>query len=197
MGTEVRDTTDRSTANSTWKTLFASGTIIAVIGVLAIFFPFLAGVTLSVLLGAALLVGAALHAVHAFSAGDWKGVLWQVVLAIVYAVAGVALVVNPVFGLVTLTILVIAYLAVIGVVEIVMGIALRPEKNWAWVVASGVISLLLAGLLFGGWPGSAEWALGLLFGVSLLTSGLSMVGVAMGGREAEREMPAGRTERAT
>ncbi|WP_435157248.1 HdeD family acid-resistance protein [Haladaptatus sp. DFWS20] len=197
MSTEVSDTTEQSTAGATWKTLLATGTIIAVVGVLAIFFPFLAGLTLSVLLGAALLVGAALHAVHAFSAGNWKGVLWQVVLAIVYAVAGVSLIVNPVFGLATLTILVIAYLAVIGVVEIVMGIALRPEKNWGWVVASGVVSLLLAGLLFAGWPASAAWALGLLFGVSLLTSGLSMVGLAMGGREAEREMPVGGTERAT
>ncbi len=186
-----------STASEAWKTLLATGTIIAIIGILAIFFPFLAGVTLSVLLGAALIIGAALHAVHAFSAGDWKGVLWQVVLAIVYAVAGVSLVVNPVVGVATLTLLVIAYLLVGGVVEVVMGTALRPERGWGWVVVSGLISILLSGLLWFGWPATASWALGLLFGVSLLTSGFSIVGVAMGGRKAEREMRVGTAERTT
>ncbi len=174
--------------------LLSVGAILAVLGVAAIFFPFVTGVALSVLIGAALLIGAGLHAVHAFSAGDWKGVLWQVLLAVVYAVAGVSLVFDPIRGLATLTLLLIAYLAINGVVELVMGFVLRPERNWAWVAVSGVVSLVLAGLLWAGWPASAGWALGLLFGVSLLTSGLSMVGLAMGGRRVASETATESTE---
>jgi uncharacterized membrane protein HdeD (DUF308 family) len=194
MSTKVSDTTIRSTADTAWRTLMIVGAILAVLGVIAIFFPFVTGVALSVLIGAALLGGAGLHAVHAFSAGDWKGVLWQVILVVVYGIAGLSLVINPILGLSTLTLLLIAYLAVDGVVELVMGFALRPERSWGWVVASGVISLLLAGLLWIGWPADAAWALGLLFGVSVLTSGLSMVGLAMGGRKAASETATESTE---
>ncbi|WP_458209505.1 HdeD family acid-resistance protein [Haladaptatus sp. NG-SE-30] len=188
------DTTRQSTADTAWRTLMGVGAVLAVLGVIAIFFPFVTGIALSVLLGGALLVGAILHAVHAFSAGDWKGVLWQVVLVVVYGIAGLSLVFNPILGLTTLTLLLIAYLVVDGIVELVMGFALRPERSWGWVVASGVISLLLAGLLWIGWPATAAWALGLLFGVSVLTSGLSMVGLAMGGRKVASETAPGGAE---
>ncbi|WP_458186737.1 HdeD family acid-resistance protein [Haladaptatus sp. NG-WS-4] len=194
MSTEVSDTTERSTVDTTWRTLMGMGAILAVLGVIAIFFPFVTGIALSILLGGALLVGAILHAVHAFSAGDWKGVLWQVILVVVYGIAGLSLVFNPLLGLTTLTLLLVAYLVVDGIVELVMGFVLRPEKNWAWVVASGFLSLLLGGLLWVGWPATAAWALGLLLGVSLLTSGLSMVGLAMGGREAASRPAAQRTD---
>jgi len=84
------------------------------------------------------------------------------------------------------TILLTAYFLVEGVVEIFMGFRLRPESNWGWVIASGVVSLLLAGLLWVNWPSSAAWAVGLLLGVALLSSGISMILVAWGGRRAAR-----------
>lgn len=194
MSTEVSDTTVRSTVDTTWRTLLSVGAILAVLGIVAIFFPFVTGIALSVLIGAALLVGAGLHAIHALSAGDWKGVLWQVLLVVVYGIAGVSLIFDPILGLTTLTLLLIAYLVLDGIVELVMGFVLRPERNWAWVVISGVVSLILAGLLWIDWPASAAWALGLLFGVSLLTSGLSMVGLAMGGRKVANDTTVGSTE---
>jgi uncharacterized membrane protein HdeD (DUF308 family) len=194
MSTQTGDTAVQSTVDATWRTLLSVGAILAVLGVIAIFFPFITGIALSVLIGAALLIGAGLHAVHAFSAGDWKGVLWQVILVVVYGIAGLSLIFNPIVGVATLTLLLIAYLVVDGIVELVMGFALRPERNWVWVVVSGVISLLLAGLLWVGWPATAGWALGLLFGVSLLTSGLSVVGLAMGGRKVASDSTVGSAE---
>jgi uncharacterized membrane protein HdeD (DUF308 family) len=170
-----------------------AGVVLAVLGLLAILAPFVTGVALSILLGALLVVGSLVNVAHAFSARGWTASLWQIVLAVVYAVAGVALLVNPVVGLATLTILLIAFFLVEGVVEIVMGLRMRGEARWGWVVASGAISLLLAGLLWAGFPSSALWAVGLLFGVHLLTTGISLVAVAMMGRKA---MATGEEERA-
>ncbi|KTG08433.1 hypothetical protein AUR64_19055 [Haloprofundus marisrubri] len=164
-----------------------AGGIIAILGVIAILAPFITGISLSIFLGALLIVGAILRGVHAFGASNWKGGLFQGAMAIVYTVAGVALIANPLVGLASLTILLIAYFFVDGLVEIVMGLRLRPDANWGWLVASGVLGLVVAGLLFVGFPSTALWAVGLLFGINLLASGISMVMVAMDGRDHARE----------
>ncbi len=162
------------------------GAVIAALGVLAIAFPFVTGISLSLLLGAVLIVGGAVHVAHAFAAKGWKGVAVQVLLAVVYLVAGIGLMANPLLGLTTLTILLIGYFLADGVVEIVMGLQLRPEAKWGWVVASGALSFVVAGLLLASFPSAAQWAVGLLFGVNLLVSGLSMIMVAMNGRDVAR-----------
>lgn len=168
-----------------WGYLVGGGVVLAVLGVLAIIFPFVTGVALSLLLGALLVVGSLVHFATAFSARRWRGFAWHVLLGLVYAVAGISLMANPVVGLATLTILLVAYLLVDGVVEILMGLRLMGQRGALWVAASGVVSLLLAGLVWAGWPSSALWAVGLLFGASLLASGVSMVAIGLGGREVE------------
>lgn len=162
------------------RTFRIAGVLIAVLGVFGILFPFVAGVSVSLLLGVALLVGAAVHAVHALRSRDWKGVLGLALLALVYAVTGVALIANPLLGLASLTVFVIAYLLVSGVAETLIGLRIRGDTNWGWIVFSGVLSVLLGLLLLAGFPGTAVWAVGLLFGVNLVSTGVAMVLVGRG-----------------
>lgn len=163
-----------------------AGVIIAIIGVLAILAPFAAGVSLSILLGALLVVGALVHVAHSFS-GGWKRFFVQGILALIYAVAGISLLANPVIGLTTLTILLAAFLVVDGVLEIVMGFQARGSRGWGALIVSGVCALVIAAIVWVGWPATAAWALGLLFGVNLLISGLSMMFMAQGTRHESRE----------
>ena len=101
-----------------WRYLMGVGILIGVLGILAILAPFVTGIAITVVLGALLVIGALGHVAHAFSARGWKGSVWQIVLAVVYAFAGISLIANPVIGLTTLTILVIAFFLAEGVVEI-------------------------------------------------------------------------------
>lgn len=162
-----------------------SGAFIAFLGILAIVAPFVAGLTLSIALGVLLIIAGITAIAHAFSAQGWMGFGFQVVLGVVYAIAGIALVVNPVLGLATLTILLVAFLVVDGVVELGMGLFLRDQPNRLGLLISGVLALVLAALIWVGLPSSAAWAVGLLFGVNLLATGLSMVFLARGSAEAE------------
>ncbi|MGA9400254.1 HdeD family acid-resistance protein, partial [Haladaptatus sp.] len=171
-GEIVSDTTKRS-----WRASMGAGAIIAVIGVLAILAPFAAGVSLSILLGALLVVGALVHVAHAFS-GGWKRFFVQGVLAVIYAVAGISLLANPLIGLTTLTILLAAFLVVDGVLEIVMAFQSRGDRGWGALVVSGICALIIAAIIWVGWPATAAWALGLLFGVNLLITGISMMFMA-------------------
>ncbi|XVH33663.1 HdeD family acid-resistance protein (plasmid) [Haloferacaceae archaeon DSL9] len=171
----------------------AGGLLIA-LGILAIVFPFATGISLTVLLGALLVVGGLVHIANAFSVRGWKMVSVQVLLAIVYSLAGIALLANPVVGLTTLTVLLIIYFAAEGLVELYMGIRMRRD-NGAWIAASGVVSLLLAGLLWTAFPADALWAVGLLFGINLLVTGFSLFFVSRGvTKELETARPMGETE---
>ncbi|MFD1511777.1 HdeD family acid-resistance protein [Halomarina rubra] len=180
-------TTDRVSSS---RTMTAAGIVLSLLGLLAIVFPFVTGVSLSILLGALLVVGALFHVAHAFSAGGWKGFALQVLLAGIYAIAGIGLLANPVVGLATLTLLLVGYFLADGIVEILLGLRLRGDAGWVWLLASGVISVLLAVLLWVGFPSTAAWAVGLLFGVSLLSSGLSMVFVGRSSARAETDTAA-------
>jgi uncharacterized membrane protein HdeD (DUF308 family) len=157
-----------------------AGTIIAILGVLAVLFPFITGISLSILLGAVLVLGALVHASNAFSAGNIGTVLGQVILAVLYGFAGIAFISNPVLGLATLTLLVIGFFLADGVVEIAWGLRSRGQPGAMWLFTSGGVSLLLAVLLWLELPTSAGWAVGLLLGVNLIVTGLSM---AIIGRE--------------
>lgn len=170
-----------------------AGIVIAVLGLFAMVFPFFTGLSLSILLGAVLVVGALVHVAHAFSAGSLGNVLWQVLLAGLYGFAGISFMANPVVGLATLTILAIGFFFADGVIELVWGFQNRGEPGSVWLLASGAISLLLGVLLWAGFPTSALWAVGVLLGVNLLVTGVSMVLVGRGAdASSEPEVPAGK-----
>ncbi|CCE12133.1 conserved hypothetical protein [Bradyrhizobium sp. STM 3843] len=72
-----------------------------------------------------------------------------------------------------------------GVFQIAAAVSYRDAfpDSWGWMVMSGLADLVLAALIISGWPGSAVWALGLIVGVNLITSGLAITMVAVAGRK--------------
>ena len=174
MVTESVSTSVDDVGGSNVRGFVVGGVLIALLGLLALLAPFLTGIALSVLLGGALVVGALVHLAAAFSVGSATGVIWQVILGVVYGVAGISLLTNPIFGLATLTLLVIGFLVAEGVVQLVWAVAGSAGSRLG-VGLSGIVSLLLAGLLWSGFPSTALWAIGVLFGVDLLVTGGAMV----------------------
>jgi uncharacterized membrane protein HdeD (DUF308 family) len=185
MATNVTERGGETAANSvseTWRPLMIAGGILAALGVLAVVFPFTTGIAIELLLGGLLVVGGLTHGWHAFGARRWTGFLGGVALAVLYVIAGLVLLANPLVGLATLTLLVGAFFLADGIVELYMGLRVRPETNWVGLAVSGVLSLVLAGLVLVGWPSTAAWAVGLLFGINLLVTGFGLIAIAVGGR---------------
>ena len=60
------------------------------------------------------------------------------------------------------------------------------SERWGWVLASGILDLLLAGLIIAGLPGTALWAIGLLVGIDMLFGGACLIGMALAARNADR-----------
>ncbi|ELZ12554.1 hypothetical protein C479_04137 [Halovivax asiaticus JCM 14624] len=135
-----------------WRPLAVAGGLIAVLGLIAAALPFGTGIALAYVLGAALLVGGVVHAGHAFTTDGWAGSLWQAALAGITIVAGLLILGNPLIGLASLTLLAIAYLLVDGLAELVASLRMGSGSGRGWVAASGVLSLVLAGLPVGRVP---------------------------------------------
>lgn len=158
-----------------WRFYVVLGAIMLVLGIFAIASPFITGVTLSLLLGVVLIVGGIVHAVSVFRSRSTGRTVLSLLLALVYLLAGVMLVAYPISGLVALTLFIAAFFLVEGVLKIVGALEERPAAHWGWYLASGIVSILLAVLIWTGWPASVTWAVGLLVGVDLLVTGWSIL----------------------
>lgn len=176
------------------RTATVAGTILALLGVLALIFPFVTGLSLSVLLGVVLVAGAIVHVLHASAAGALRDKLGQVILAVLYGVAGIVFIANPVFGLLTLTLLAVGFFLADGIVEIGWGIGSRGQPGSGWLLVSGSISFLLGGLLWLGFPSDAVWALGVLFGINLVVTGVSVILLGRGSRSSVAQGAAQRSQ---
>lgn len=165
-----------------WGWLLAVGILMIVLGVFAIGAPVVATIAVQFMLGWILVIGGIAEGIHAFMAQRWRGFLLQLLSAILYLVVGVLLLVNPVGGALALTIVLAAFLIVEGIFKIVMAWRVRDHRNWGWLLASGILSLILGALIWAEWPSSALWVIGLLVGIQLLFTGWSLVMLALAAR---------------
>lgn len=148
------------------------GVSLIVLGLLAIAAPFFAGVTVIALLGWLVILAGILHWVYAWSERGAGVIPWQVLIGLAYAVAGFYLVLHPILGMVALTLVLGCYMAVEGVLNLVAWYRLRPADAAVYYLIDGVVSILLATLIFFHWPSGSTWLLGTFAGVGILMSGV-------------------------
>lgn len=153
----------------------AMGVVLVLAGMVAIAVPFIAGIAASVVFGWLLLIGAIAHLVYAWSERRAGAVLWQVLIGIAYLVASLYLLVLPIAGVVTLTLVAACYILAEGVFAVVAFFRLRRLRGAAWFLVNGIASLLLGGLILVYWPLSSLWAVGTLMGISLLLGGIARI----------------------
>jgi len=167
-----------------WKLFLIEGIVLAALGVAAVLVPLIATVAVTLLIGWLVLLSGVLGLVTTFSMKGAPGFWWALASAVLAVVVGVLLLRSPLTGAVSLTVILTAFLTLEGVVSILYGIEHRRESSGraGMMIASGVIDLGLAGMIFFDLPGSAVWAIGLLVGVNLLFGGAAMVGMALHAR---------------
>ena len=169
-----------------WRWLLIEGIILIVLGAAAIAIPPLAGLAVTVWLGAIFLLGGAVGLIATLRARGLPGYGWALLSAILALLAGALLLWNPMQGLLTLTYVMIAFFIIDGIAMIMFAIEHRRELTgrWEWLLVNGIIDLVLAAIILSGLPGSAAWALGLLLGIDLVFGGSSLIAVAMSAKNA-------------
>ena len=151
-------------------------------GLLAIVIPPVAGIAVLAIVAWLLMLSGAIHLVFAWHTRTAGGMIWELLLGLLYLSVGVYSLIHPVAGLASLTLLLAAYLFAEGVLELLLGFRLRSTPGSRWLLFDGVVTFILAILIWGSWPSSTEWVIGTLVGISMLFSGTARLSLSLGAR---------------
>jgi uncharacterized membrane protein HdeD (DUF308 family) len=167
-----------------WRLYLAEGLILGVLGLAAFVAPLLAGLAVTLLFGWLLMIAGLIGLSISFRSRRAPGFLWALLSAIVALFAGMALLFSPVAGLLTLTYVLTAFFVIDGLFMIVLALTHRRELSarWEWMLANGIIDLILAGVIIAGLPGALLWAFGLLLGIDLMFGGATLTAMAIAAR---------------
>jgi uncharacterized membrane protein HdeD (DUF308 family) len=157
-------------------------------GMAAILIPPAAGFAVTVVTGWMLVFSGVIHLFFAWHTREAGGIMWEVLVGIVYISTGGYLLWNPVLGLVALTLALAIYLFLEGVLESILSFQLHPAPGWGWLLFDGVVTLILAFLIWRTWPSSSPWVLGTLVGISMLFSGVARLMISLAARRVVNEL---------
>ncbi len=149
------------------------GILMIVAGMLAILAPLIAGVVVVYVVAWTAIFNGGAQLVFGFRTHSGGRMALEILLGLLYIVAGVFILLHPAGGLLALTLIIACILLVYGVFGLVLAFQMRPHAGWGWVLFDAIVTILLGGLIWAHWPGISEWALGTLVGISFIASGVS------------------------
>jgi uncharacterized membrane protein HdeD (DUF308 family) len=167
-----------------WGMFLFEGIVLLVLGFLAILVPPLATLGVTIFLGWLFLVSGAFGLITTFMMRQAPGFWWSLLSAVIGIGAGLALLARPATGAVSLTLVLIVFFIAEGVATIMYALDHRRQLagRWGWMVASGIVDLALAAIIFTGLPGTAAWAPGVLVGINMIFGGAAMTAIALHAR---------------
>jgi uncharacterized membrane protein HdeD (DUF308 family) len=167
-----------------WVLFLIEGIVLVVLGILAIIVPPLATITFTLFLGWLFLISGIMGLITTFWARHSPGFWWSLLSAVLAIAAGIVLLIEPLRGAITLTLLLIVFFIIEGVLSIMYAFEHKKDLSgrWGWMLVSGIIDLILAAIILIGLPGTAAWALGLLVGINMLFGGSALIAMALHAR---------------
>jgi uncharacterized membrane protein HdeD (DUF308 family) len=153
------------------------GAATAVLGLLLLSYPLMAGRLPMGLLGWVLiLVGVAQLVFAVNSQTLWNFTLFAL-RSVLLGGAGVCLVYFHLEEMETLTALLMAMLLAGAGVEGGIALLLKPEEGREWALCDAVTGFLMGALILAGWPAGTLWAMGTLVGISVVMAGACRVAI--------------------
>jgi uncharacterized membrane protein HdeD (DUF308 family) len=154
------------------------GILLVVAGVLALIYPLIASVAIVYLLAWILIMSGILQGIGLIGASNVPHYWLQLISAVLAIIIGVLLLRAPDSGLLIMTVLLIVYFMVEGIAKVIFALTIRPFPNWGWVLASGLVGIVLSLILWASMPLSSEWVLGVLLGILLVCEGAALTYLA-------------------
>ena len=169
-----------------WQVFLAEGILLMILGALAIVVPNVATLAVEALIGWLLLVSGIVGLIATLRMRSAPGFGWSLLSAAIAIAAGVVLLLWPLSGALSLTLVLTAFLTVEGVATILYALEHRRELSgrWGLMLFSGGVDLILAAMIFAGFPATAAWAIGLLMGINLVFGGSALIAMALHARGA-------------
>ena len=168
-----------------WMLFLVEGIILVILGLAAIIIPPIATLAVEILFGWLFLISGVAGLITTFWMRQAPGFWWSLVSAILGIAAGIVLLLWPLSGVLSLTLILIIFFVIEGIASIMFALEHKRELSgrWVWMLTSGVIDLILAAIITAGLPGSAAWAMGLLVGINMVFGGFALIVMALHARE--------------
>lgn len=161
------------------NSLLFTGVALLILGLTALISPAWAGQTVFYLIGGLLLITGIGQFLLGWNDETKSGQVGRMTLGIFTALAGLAVLIHPVFGAGALAAILAIFFVVDGIWKIITSFSYRPASGWLAFLGSGILSLALAWMLWKQWPFSGNWAVGVLVGINLLSTGISLIAIAL------------------
>lgn len=163
-----------------YRTVFiVESVLLILLGMLAIAVPFYATLSVELLIGWILLFGGIVQLYKSIKTIKESGGAFSLASALIYIIVGALMLFYPLKGALTLTFLLGLFFLLEGVAKIAISFDLKPAQNWGWILFSGIISLIMSGIILYGWPGTSVWVIGLLVGINMIFFGFSLLALIL------------------
>jgi len=182
-----------------WILFVVEGAALILLGLMAIVIPSIARANVTVVLGWLFLVSGTLGLATTYWARQAPGFWWSLVSALLAIVVGVVLIANksqdlygglmgwPFEKIGPLRLILVLFFLVEGGASIMFAFEHRRQFSgrWAWMLASGVVDIVLASIIIFDLPGTSAWTMGLLVGINMILGGFALIVMGLHAR-AER-----------
>lgn len=167
--------------------LIAIGVLLVICGIIGLIAETAFSYASITILGVVAFVGGILIAAHAFQSKGWRTFLIQSVFAAIYIGVGIFIWMAPLVALEGLTLWLAGLFLITGVLRIIAVTQNSAGNNLFWPVLSGVLSIVLGGLILYSWPASSLWLPGLLLAIELVLHGLACLFIGLVTREVAKQ----------
>jgi uncharacterized membrane protein HdeD (DUF308 family) len=175
-----------NTLHRHWVLFLVEGVVLVVLGATAVVLPPLATIAAIIIIGWLFLVSGVVGLATTYWMRHAPGFWWSLISAVLGVVVGFMLLARPITGAYSLTLVLVAFFIIEGVVSIMFALDHKRDLSgkWGWMLVSGVVDLVLAAMIFGGLPSTAAWAIGLLVGINMILGGAALIAMALHARNA-------------
>ena len=160
------------------------GILIIVLGLVAIARPLFAGIATNFYLGWVIVLGGVAQLIYAIQTRESGQLIWKLLIGVFYVAAGLLLLIYPLEGLLSLTLIVGVGILGSGLTQIFSAFLSRPESGWGWILARGILVTVVGIWVLVDWPGNTPWLVGTLVGISFISDGIGVAIFSAVAREA-------------
>jgi uncharacterized membrane protein HdeD (DUF308 family) len=139
-----------------------------IFGILAIALPIASSIGIAMVIGWLVLFAGIAQFVHAFQSEGIGHIVWKLVVAVFYVVAGAYLIARPALGAAGLTLVLGTFLFAEGVADVIAYFSARKNGASPWMLLDGIVTLVLGFMIWNRWPVGSLWVIGTLVGISMV-----------------------------
>jgi uncharacterized membrane protein HdeD (DUF308 family) len=154
-----------------------------IFGILAIALPIASSIGIAMVIGWLVLFAGIAQFVHAFQSEGIGHIVWKLVVAVFYVVAGAYLIARPALGAAGLTLVLGTFLFAEGVADVIAYFSARKNGASPWMLLDGIVTLVLGFMIWNRWPVGSLWVIGTLVGISMIMTGTTRLMMALAVRK--------------